>query len=234
MPELILLHILFPILPLLFPEHVVVGVHAGLEGQRLRHVGEDRMLANHRILIDPRHEVPPPPGVLAVIEDILSYHSDIAVGEKGAEQADELCFFSQTPIAFSPLCAHEREAEGIEIRPRDPCASNMSRTSFNIEADSQWTRSHLCSSDKASEESFSLIVVWSKDEAAEGNRIRRFISKAGSSAKIVNCDSSPIPLAENSCWVISRDALWLEGNVGEEHTSPPFRDSPTASESPHR
>jgi hypothetical protein len=115
----------------------------------------------------------------------------------------------------------------------------MSCTSFNIEADSKWNRSHFCSSDKASENSFSLIVVWSKDEAAFGNRIRRFISKAGSSAKIVNCDSSPIPLAENSCWVISRDEFRVGGAVEScaddsvEHGASPFGDSPPACESPH-
>jgi hypothetical protein len=187
-------------------------------------------------LLDSRDEVPPPPGVLAIIQQILPYNPDSRVGEEGMEESDNTDFFVQVPISVPSLPAHERDADCIKISPADSCASNMSCTSFEIEGESKTLRLKVGSANQEPKDIFNLTEIRPEDESAFWGRIRNSVSEPCGTAKVVDRNSSPTPLAENCCWMVGGDALSGRGGrikVGVKHGAAPLGDSPSAGERPH-
>lgn len=82
----------------LLPIDIVIAVKRRLEVKALLHPSEHRMMRNHSVHLHVRNEVPPTIGMLTVVQEILSSHPDLRVGQKAVEGEDDGAFFFLSPI----------------------------------------------------------------------------------------------------------------------------------------
>ena len=115
---------------LILPVHIPLRVHAGLEGKALLQIGEDCVLANHRVLRYPRDEVPAAVGILRIIQTILQSHLRARVGEDLVDHPDDLAFLFLCPVACAIGGGHQGNADGVQLGPADPAAGNMAAVGF--------------------------------------------------------------------------------------------------------
>ena len=83
-PELILTHLWVPVFRVVFPVPIRFAIHRCLEIQRFLKPWKAYMLGDHRVLVYTRDKSPMPPGILAVIEEILPDNLGVRVAEDPA------------------------------------------------------------------------------------------------------------------------------------------------------
>ena len=79
-PELVFPGFRIPLLPLVFPVEMVLAVHRGEEVEAFREVGEQHMLREHCVPAESGQEMPMPPDVLRVVEEVLADDLTIRMG----------------------------------------------------------------------------------------------------------------------------------------------------------
>src|SRR6266498_858225 len=90
------------------------------------------MLAKHCVEIKPRHPTKGSHEVLAVVDEILAYHTGGFGSEKASQGLDDPHFLFEEPVALRTSGFHQRDADGVCLRPCNTDAGNVSVARFNV------------------------------------------------------------------------------------------------------
>ena len=116
----------------MLPKDILLAIEGRERREILIRSRPANMVAEHCVEAEIWNELEPAPEVLCIVDEVLPANPRIRMTENLSQRLNNNELFFLRPVPLFPLFAHKRDAERIQVAPRNADASDVPSTSLNI------------------------------------------------------------------------------------------------------